>query len=110
MRTIDMSALSVLVADPNPYMVKIIRAMLRGYGITSIHEATDGAVALEAFKIHDIDIAIVDYALTTLNGIELTEFLRGDEANAHRFVHIIMLSVYIEKKRARSVRHSGITE
>ncbi len=110
MRTIDMSGLSVLVADPNPYMVKIIRAMLRGYGITSIHEATDGAVALESFKIHSIDIAIVDYALTTLNGIELTEFLRGDEANAHRFIPIIMLSAYTEKKRVVGARDAGITE
>ncbi|HHG89417.1 MAG TPA: response regulator [Devosia sp.] len=110
MRTIDMSALSVLVADPNPYMVKIIRAMLRGYGITTIHEATDGAVALEAFKIHNVDIAIVDYALTTLNGIELTELLRGDEGSAHRYVPIIMLSAYTEKKRVVTARDAGITE
>lgn len=110
MRTIDMSDLSVLVADPNTYMIKIIRAMLRGFGITRIQEASDGAVALEAFKIQSIDIAIVDYALTTLNGVELTELLRGDENSAHRFVPIIMLSAYTEKRRVEGARDAGITE
>ncbi len=110
MRIIDMSNLSVLVADPNLYMIKIIRAMLRGFGINQIHEAFDGAVALEAFKIHNVDIAIVDYALTTLNGVELTELLRGDENSPHRFVPIIMLSAYTEKRRVEGARDAGITE
>ena len=110
MRILDMSNISVLVADPNPYMIKIIRAMLRGFGITQIREAADGAVALEEFKTHSIDIAIFDYALTTLDGVELTELLRGDESSQNRFVPIIMVSAYTEKKRVESARDAGISE
>ena len=110
MRILDMSHLTILVADPNPYMTKIIRAMLRGFGITRIREASDGAVALEEFKTQSIDIAIFDYALTTLDGIELTELLRADEHSPHRFVPIIMLSAYTEKKRVEASRDAGITE
>ena len=110
MRTYDMKDITVLVADPNPYMIKIIRAMLRGFGITKIREASDGAVALEQFKTQTIDVAIFDYALNTLNGVELTELLRGDEQSHSRFVPIIMLSAYTEKKRVETARDAGITE
>ncbi len=110
MRTLDMSRLSILVADPNPYMIKIIRAMLRGFGIIKIREASDGAVALEEFKTQLIDIAIFDFALSTLNGVELTELLRGDEHSQNRFVPIIMLSAFTEKWRVESARDAGITE
>ncbi len=110
MRIFDMSDISVLVADPNPYMIKIIRAMLRGFGITKIREASDGAIALEEFKTHTIDVAIFDYALTTLDGVELTGLLRGDEESNSRFVPIIMLSAYTEKKRVETARDAGITE
>lgn len=106
----DMSRLTILVADPSPYMVKILRAMLRGFGVARIREASDGAEALEELKTNLIDIVIVDYALTTLNGIELTELLRGDEKNANRFVPIIMVSAYTEKWRVEECRDAGATE
>ncbi len=110
MRTLDMSRLSILVADPNPYMVKIIRAMLRGFGISKIREASDGAVALEEFKTQVVDIAIFDFALSTLNGVELTELLRTDEHSPNRFVPIIMMSAFTEKWRVEKARDAGITE
>ncbi len=110
MRILDMSELSILVADPSPYMTKIIRAMLRGFGISKIREASDGAVALEEFKTHAIDIAIFDYALATLDGVELTELLRADEHSPNRFVPIIMLSAYTEKRRVITARDAGISE
>ncbi len=110
MRTLDMSRLSILVADPNPYMLKIIRAMLRGFGINNIREASDGAVALEEFKTQSIDIAIFDFALSTLNGVELTELLRADETSVNRFVPIVMMSAFTEKWRVESARDAGVTE
>lgn len=110
MRVIDMSALSVLVADSNNYMLKIIRTMLRGFGINQIREAQDGAVALEELNTHMIDLVIMDYALTTLDGVELTELLRGAEDSPNRFVPIIMLSAYTEKWRVEAARDAGVTE
>lgn len=106
----DMSRLTILVADPSAYMVKILRAMLRGFGVAKIIEATDGALALEEFKTNMVDIAILDYALSTLNGVELTELLRADEKNSNRFVPIIMVSAYTEKWRVEQCRDAGCTE
>lgn len=110
MRTIDMSALNILVADSNQYMLKIIRAMLRGFGIIKIREAIDGAVALEELNTQMIDLVIVDYALETLSGVELTELVRGAEDSPNRFVPIIMLSAYTEKWRIEGARDAGVTE
>lgn len=110
MRLIDMSALNVLVADTNPYMLKIIRAMMRGFGISKIREAHDGAVALEELNTNLIDIVVMDYALSTLDGVELSELLRSAEDSPNRFVPIIMLSAYTEKWRIEAARDAGVTE
>lgn len=110
MRLIDMSALNVLIADTNPYMLKIIRAMLRGFGISKIREAHDGAEALEVLNTHLIDIVVMDYALSTLDGVELSELLRSAEDSPNRFVPIIMLSAYTEKWRIEAARDAGVTE
>lgn len=110
MNVIDMSGLTLLVADSNHYMRKIIRAMLRGFGIIHIREVADGALALEELNAHLIDLVIVDYALDTLNGVELTELVRGAEDSPNRFVPIIMLSAYTEKWRIEGARDAGVTE
>ncbi len=110
MRIIDLSALNILVVDSNQYMLKIIRTMLRGFGIVNIREANDGAVALEELNTHLIDIVIVDYMLETLNGVELVELLRGAEDSPNRYVPVIMLSAYTEKWRIETARDAGITE
>jgi len=110
MRTIDMSALNILVADSNHYMLKILRTMLRGFGIVKIREAQDGAKALEELNTHLIDLVIADYALSTVNGVELTELVRGAADSPNRFVPIIMLSAYTEKWRIEGARDAGVTE
>lgn len=110
MRVLDLSALHVLVADSNHYMRKIIRAMLRGFGVIRIREASDGAFALEELNVHLIDLVICDYALETLNGVELTELVRGAEDSPNRYVPIIMLSAYTEKWRIEAARDAGVTE
>lgn len=110
MRVIDMSSLNVLVADSNTYMLKILRTMLRSFGIVKIREASDGAVALEKLNNHLIDMVVADYALETLNGVELTELVRGAEDSPNRFVPIIMVSAYTEKWRVEAARDAGVTE
>lgn len=110
MNVIDMSGLNILVADSNHYMRKIIRAMLHGFGITNIREAADGALALETLKAHLIDLMIADYALETLNGVELTELVRGADDSHNQFIPIIMLSAYTEKWRIEGARDAGVTE
>ena len=110
MNIIDMSALTILVVDSNHYMRKIIRAMLRGFGISQIREASDGALALEELNTQLIDLVIADYALETINGVELTELVRGAEDSPNRFVPMIMLSAYTEKWRIEGARDAGVTE
>jgi two-component system chemotaxis response regulator CheY len=110
MGSIDMSALSILVADSNHYMRKILRTMLRGFGISKIREADNGAKALEELNTHLIDLVVADYALETLNGVEMTELVRGGEDSPNRYVPIIMLSAYTEKWRIEAARDAGVTE
>lgn len=75
-----------------------------------IREAQDGATALEELNTHLIDLVISDYALETLNGVELAELVRGAEDSPNRYVPIIMVSAYTEKWRIEAARDAGVTE
>jgi CheY-like chemotaxis protein len=110
MRVLDLSALEVLVADPSAYMRKIHCAMLAGFGFVTIRDVADGALALEALRAHPVDLVIADFALATLDGVELAERLRAAEDGPNCYVPIIMLSAYTEKWRIEAARDAGVTE
>lgn len=110
MRSIDMSNLQVLVADPNPYALNIVKGMLRGFGVTKICEASDSATALKQIGTLIIDVIIVDSDLEIVNGTKLTKMLRAAKNNHNRAVPVIMLSARTEKWRINTARDAGVTE
>ena len=44
---IEFDKLRFLVVDDNPHMRRILRVLLQGFGSREVHEAADGAAALE---------------------------------------------------------------
>jgi DNA-binding NtrC family response regulator len=62
--------LQVLVADDEPNMRKVLRAMLEHDGY-DVHLAEDGAVALEVLADHHVDILITDLRMPEIDGMEL---------------------------------------
>ena len=83
-KTYDLSKLRILIVDDNRHMRAIVRTMLRGYGINQIHEAPDAETALAALKTRSADLVITDYALTGIDGLELTQLLRQSKDSPKR--------------------------
>lgn len=106
----DLSDLSFLIIDDNNYMLSIIKTLLRGFGVHDIHEAHDAAEAFEEFSNLPIDIIFLDYAMTTLDGIEFARMVRTADDTPNPYVPIIMLSAYSERYRVTDARDVGITE
>jgi two-component system response regulator AtoC len=62
--------LQVLVADDEPNMRKVLRAMLEHDGY-DVHLAEDGAVALQVLADHHVDVLITDLRMPEIDGMEL---------------------------------------
>jgi two-component system, chemotaxis family, chemotaxis protein CheY len=107
---IDFTRLRFLVIDDNAHMRHIMHTLLHGFGAREVHEVEDGAAGLEAFTQFAPDIVLADWVMPIFDGLELTQMIRQQGANANPYVPIIMLTGHSEKKRVVAARDAGVTE
>ncbi|HPX10982.1 MAG TPA: response regulator, partial [Syntrophales bacterium] len=77
--SLDREHMKVLVVDDMPSMRSTIRNMLRQLGYVHIREAEDGRGAWNRMKAEKFDVAVVDWNMPHMNGIELLRKARADE-------------------------------
>jgi two-component system chemotaxis response regulator CheY len=107
---IDFHRLRFLVIDDNAHMRRILRTLLHGFGAREVYEAEDGAAGLESFTHYTPDIVVTDWVMPIFDGLELTQMIRQQGANANPYVPIVMLTGHSEKKRIITARDAGVTE
>ena len=107
---VDITRLKFLVADDNRFMREITRAILFAFGARVVHEASDGAEALQMFRDHVPDIVILDVAMPILDGIETLRLMRDRSSSPNPYVPVIMLTAYSERWRVLQARDAGATE
>ena len=105
-----LQALQVLLVDDNQHMRAIVAALLRAAGVTQIVEAQDGASALQALKDRPCDLAIVDFNMFPLDGVEFTRLVRNAPDSANPYLPIIMMTGHAERSRVYEARDAGVTE
>jgi CheY-like chemotaxis protein len=106
----DLSSLSILIVDDNKSMRSIASAALKSIGVRHITEAADGASALAVLRNHDIDLAIVDFSMRPLNGIEFTRLVRNSPDARQPYLPILMMTGHGDKTRVNEARDAGVTE
>lgn len=109
MNTYDLSAISALVVDDNPHMCRMIRAMLNGFGIRTVVEASDGADGLERVATMPVDILIIDWEMPVLNGAEMVRMIRNP-AHELAYCPIIMLTGHCTENRTRQALELGVND
>jgi CheY-like chemotaxis protein len=102
--------LRVLVVDDNVHMIKIVKTILRGFGIKEFKEARDAADAFKHLRESRIDLVIVDYQMELLDGVEFVRLVRSGQDIPDPFLPVIMLSAHSERSRIISARDAGVTE
>jgi two-component system, chemotaxis family, chemotaxis protein CheY len=86
------STTTILVADDQADLRRIVRILLtRGTGWEVI-EAVDGDEAVEVAAASDIDAAVLDHRMPGRTGIEVAQVLRGDGFTGP----IVIFSAYLE--------------
>jgi two-component system nitrate/nitrite response regulator NarL len=69
----------VVVADDHPlYRDGVVRALAASGRVEVVAEAEDGRAALEEIRNHQPDVALLDYRLPELDGVEVTHAIIRD--------------------------------
>ena len=106
----SLQSLKVLLIDDNQHMRAITSAVLQSAGVREVREASDGAAALEILREQSVDLAIVDFNMFPLDGVEFTRLVRNSPDTANPYLPIIMMTGHSEKSRVFEARDAGVTE
>jgi CheY-like chemotaxis protein len=106
----SLQSLQVLLVDDNQHMRAITTAVLQSAGVRKVLEASDGAAALDMLREHPVDVAIVDFNMFPLDGVEFTRLVRNSPDSTNPYLPIIMMTGHSEKSRVFEARDAGVTE
>jgi two-component system chemotaxis response regulator CheY len=89
-----------LIVDDFSTMRRVMRALLKNIGFERVETAEDGAVALEMLRKSKFDFVITDILMPNMNGFELLNAIKADEA----LKHLPVLMVTAEARKDDIVR------
>ena len=100
-------ALKVLVVDDDHYMRKVVRTMLTAIGVKNVFEASDGATGLEALRLNNPDIVILDWEMPMIDGAQFVRLVRTPGEFPVPDIPIIMLSGHGDRWRVVEAARIG---
>jgi CheY-like chemotaxis protein len=95
----------VLVVDDDPFIRKLIATTLEDVADFELHEAADGAQALEVARRERPTLVFLDVDMPILNGIDACRQLRTEEQTTH--ATIVMLTAAHGDSVERSAEDAG---
>jgi two-component system chemotaxis response regulator CheY len=108
-RPYDFSAISVLVAEHNPYMRQTIRSILRTFNIGQIEEARTPEQAWGTYCHQKPDVVFTDWA-PNFDGMALLKRIRRDDDSPNPFVPVVVVTSMSEIEHVLTARDLGMTE
>lgn len=100
----------ILLVEDNQHMRAIVGTILAGAGLRELREAADAQTALRTLRDTPIDIALVDFQLAGMDGVEFTRLVRTAPNSPNTFLPIIMITGHSERSRVMEARDAGVTE
>lgn len=104
---INLRRASVLVLDGNPQALDLMRQILAGFGVRSIHVAETAKDARALFNTHVLDLVIVDPLFNDGSGYEFMRWARREEDAANRCVGVIAAMGHQTLTNVRMARDAG---
>lgn len=89
-------------------MRAILRSVLAGFGIRSIHEACDGAEALEQVVDRRPDMVLCDWGMNPFGGNEFLQILRKDRDPVMSTTPVLVVTAHANRKTILEAVKIGI--
>ena len=98
--------MEVMIVDDAPTMRRIVRSLLRELGLKNVREAENGSVALEELKLKKADLALVDWNMPQMDGIELLRAIRQDDNLKN--MPVLMITAESKKENVLTAVQAGV--
>lgn len=102
-----LEALSVMVVDDNRNMRRLMTTVLRTMNAGELHEAADGAEALEMLASKPVDLVLTDYVMEGMDGVEFTRTVRERIDREGCRLPIIIVTGYPGMARLDAAKEAG---
>jgi len=97
--------LKFLIVDDFSTMRRIIRGLFKEMGCSQADEAEDGAIALNMLRAQKFDFVVSDINMPNMNGFELLEAIKADDALKH--LPVLMVTAEARKEDIVRAAQSG---
>jgi two-component system chemotaxis response regulator CheY len=102
-------AYNILVVEDSPAIQTVIARTLElaGIDVGELHQALDGAVALEKLRDHWIDLVLTDIHMPVMSGDELIR--RMEEDGLLKTIPVVVISSDGSRGRIEEVKARGVS-
>ncbi len=95
---------TVLVVEDNELNMKLFNDLLEAHGYNVV-QTRDGLTALDLARKHKPDLILMDIQLPEVSGIEVTKWLKEDDAL--RSIPVIAVTAFAMKGDEQKIREGG---
>lgn len=101
---------SVLIADEDTYISRILASVLAAFDLGSVEEVHSFEEAVSVLRHQDVSCLIVDWMDDGGSGLELVNYVRRDENSINPQIPIILLTARTELSSIYAARDHGVSE
>lgn len=107
--SLDLSSISFLIVDDQPFSRRLIHSMLLGFGSREVYESADGVDAFDIARSVMPNIIITDLIMPDLSGLRFIKMVKAATSPC-RVTPVIVLSGYLTKSATLAIKDSGADE
>lgn len=105
-----LDAIKILIVDDSPFTCRLVRQVLTVFGARDVTISHDVQEAYKIIGDKMPDLAIVNWQMKPVAGIDLVKRLRKDEKSPNSFLPIIMMTAFADPKHVFQARDAGVNE
>lgn len=95
---------TILIVEDNELNMKLFNDLLEAHGYATV-QTRSGLEALDLAREHKPDLVLMDIQLPEVSGLEVTRWLKQDEALRH--IPVIAITAFAMKGDEEKIRQGG---